>query len=48
MCIRKAHVGLVLIGIGLGLAVSFLLCGWFWRAVLALGLLIAGFALACG
>lgn len=45
MCVRRRQLGLLLIGLGLGLALSFLLCGWFWRILAALALLAAGFAL---
>lgn len=42
MCMRKQQIALVLLGAGLGLALSFALCGWFWRALLAAVLLALG------
>ncbi len=46
MCVRRKQLGLLLIGLGLGLLLSFVLCGWFWRILAAIALLAAGLALA--
>lgn len=46
MCVRRKQLGLLLIGLGLGLLLSFVLCGWFWRILAAIALFAAGLALA--
>ena len=45
MCVRPERVGLLLLGIGAGLLVSFALCGWFLRAAVALVLIVTGLVL---
>lgn len=43
MCIKNESLALLFFGLGLGLLLSFALCGWFWRLLCALALLVAGF-----
>ncbi len=45
MCIRKGQIGLVVLGIGVGLLLSFLLCGWFLQLAAALLCIGVGVAL---
>ena len=45
MCVRPERVGLLLLGIGVGLLISFALCGWFLRAAAALALIVIGLVL---
>ena len=45
MCVRPERVGLLLLGIGAGLLISFALCGWFLRAAAALALIVTGLVL---
>ena len=45
MCVRPERVGLLLLGIGAGLLISFALCGWFLRAAIALALIVIGLVL---
>ena len=40
MCVKTEQLGLLLIGVGIGLFLSFALCGWFLRILIVLGLLI--------
>lgn len=40
MCIKRNACALLLLGAGLGLMLSFLVGGWFWRLLIAVGLLI--------
>ncbi len=35
MCVKMAQLGLVLLGAGIGLLVSFALCGWVLRVLIA-------------
>lgn len=39
MCPRTEKLRLFLLGFGLGLLLSFLVCTWFWRLLLAAGLI---------
>ncbi len=45
MCRRKACLAQALIGLGLGLLLSFLLGGWFLRVLTAAALLVIGILL---
>ena len=35
MCVKTERLGLLLIGAGVGLLLSFALCGWFLRVLIA-------------
>mgnify|MGYP006956049439 FL=1 len=43
MCLRRKDIRLVLLGLGIGLLLSFLIEPWFWRLLLAAGILAAAF-----
>ena len=45
MCVKTEQLGLVLIGAGIGLLVSFALCGWFLRVLVAIILIVLGLLL---
>ena len=42
MCVKTEQVGLLLIGVGAGLLLSFALCGWFLRVLVAAILIVLG------
>ena len=46
MCHKASTIGLVVLGIGAGLMLSFLFGGWFLRVLVALALIVLGFLLA--
>ena len=45
MCVKTEQLGLVLLGAGIGLLVSFALCGWFLRVLVAIILIVLGLLL---
>ncbi|MCI5992661.1 MAG: hypothetical protein MRZ24_01345 [Clostridiales bacterium] len=45
MCHRADKAGCLLIGLGIGILLSLLFCGWFLRVVLGLGLIALGWFL---
>ena len=45
MCAKTEQLGLVLLGAGIGLLVSFALCGWFLRVLVAIILIVLGLLL---
>lgn len=45
MCVKMEQLGLVLLGAGIGLLVSFALCGWFLRVLVAIILIVLGLLL---
>ena len=44
-CVKTEQLGLVLLGAGIGLLVSFALCGWFLRVLVAIILIVLGLLL---
>lgn len=42
MCIKHGQLALLLLGVGLGLLLSFALGGWFWRLFCAAALIVGG------
>ena len=42
MCVKNEQLGLLLIGAGVGLLLSFALCGWFLRLLIAAILIVLG------
>ena len=42
MCVKTERLGLLLIGAGVGLLLSFALCGWFLRVLIAAILIVLG------
>ena len=42
MCVKTEQLGLLLIGVGIGLFLSFALCGWFLRILIATILIVLG------
>ena len=42
MCVKTEQIGLLLIGAGVGLLLSFALCGWFLRVLIAAILIVLG------
>ena len=42
MCVKTERLGLLLIGAGVGLFLSFALCGWFLRILIATILIVLG------
>lgn len=47
MCPRTEKLRMFLLGLGVGLLVSFLICGWFWRCLLAAGLIAIALLMEC-
>lgn len=47
MCLRTERLRMLLLGLGIGLLVSFLICGWFWRLLLAAGLIAIALLMDC-
>ena len=47
MCIRKGQIGLVVLGIGVGLLLSFLVGTWLWKLLLAAGLIALALLMDC-
>ncbi len=45
MCVKTEQLGLLLIGAGVGLLLSFALCGWFLRVLIAAILIVLGLLL---
>ena len=45
MCVKMEQLGLVLIGAGIGLLVSFAMCVWFLRELVAIILIVLGLLL---
>ena len=45
MCVKTERLGLLLIGAGVGLLLSFALCGWFLRVLIAAILIVLGLLL---
>ena len=45
MCVKTKQLGLLLIGAGVGLLLSFALCGWFLRVLVAIILIVLGLLL---
>lgn len=45
MCVKTEQLGLVLLGAGIGLLMSFALCGWFLRVLVAIILIVLGLLL---
>ncbi len=45
MCVKTEQLGLLLIGTGVGLLLSFALCGWFLRVLIAAILIVLGLLL---
>ena len=45
VCVKTEQLGLVLLGAGIGLLVSFALCGWFLRVLVAIILIVLGLLL---
>lgn len=46
MCHKTSKIGILVLGIGAGLMISFLFGGWFLRVLVALALIALGFLLA--
>ena len=45
MCVKTERLGLLLTGAGVGLLLSFALCGWFLRVLIAAILIVLGLLL---
>ena len=45
MCHKTAKLGYLVLGIGIGLLISFLFGGWFLRVLVAAALIVLGFLL---
>ena len=45
MCVKTERLGLLLIGAGVGLLLSFALCGWFLRVLIVAILIVLGLLL---
>ena len=47
MCPRVEKLRMILLGLGIGLLVSFLVCVWFWKLLLAAGLIAIALLMDC-
>ena len=45
MCHKTSKIGCLVLGIGIGLLISFLFGGWFLRVLVAAALIVLGFLL---
>ena len=47
MCPRAEKLRMFLLGLGIGLLASFLVCAWFWKLLLAAGLIAIALLMDC-
>ena len=47
MCLRRKNLRLFLLGLGIGLLLSFLVSTWFWKLLLAAGILAVAILMDC-